>query len=351
MNTNNQNPQGAATNQADHLVNRDFARLVKQLRRILPYLAIALLAIVYTVSGVSEGLFLSDLMKKIPLHLPLALAIGGSTQLTRMLLVFFPQLNPNKPVTGYTGEIVAILMGVISIVSITKLVLANEMSIAVATSLSILMAAGVGVEIYLLKEIRFYTDMELFRNKGWWSDLQEFMVAQRDFKIMKDNLRDGQTGTAPGVRKLNPPAAQNQPGANAPQPGAGAPLPDSTPQPGVNAPNPPAANTPQPGTGAPQPNPTPQPGVNAPNPPAATPPASTPDPNEQMTPEEQAEYDRLISGYQNMNAQKATKLRKLLDDFDNGTASAPLSTPEGNGSGVRQLEFSINGHSKNGHGS
>lgn len=320
---NNQNPQGAAINQADHLVNRDFARLVKQLRRILPYLAIALLTIVYTVSGVSEGLFLSDLMKKIPLHLPLALAIGGSTQLTRMLLVFFPQLNPNKPVTGYTGEIVAILMGVISIVSITKLVLANEMSIAVATSLSILMAAGVGVEIYLLKEIRFYTDMELFRNKGWWSGLQDFMIAQRDFKIMKDNLRDGQTGTVPGVRNLNPPAAQNQPGANAPQPGAGAPLPDSMPQPGVNVPNSPAA----------------------------TPPAYAPDPNEQMTPEEQAEYDRLISGYQNMNAQKATKLRKLLDDFDNGTASAPLSNQEGNGSGVRQLEFSINGHSKNGHGS
>jgi hypothetical protein len=291
MNTNpNPDPQ-----MDQHVVNRDFARLVKQMRRVLPYLALGLLIVVYATCAATEGLFLSGLMAGIPFHLQLSLAIGSSIQMTRGLLVFFPQLNPNKPMIGYTGEIVAIIMGGISIVSITKLVLANDMNLAVATSLSILMAAGVGVEIYLLKEIKFYTDMELYLSKGWWNKTMSLFRARKDFKIFQDNLRDERQGSSATLP--DPAAAGGSPA-----------LPDPQQVP------------------APQPNAT-----------------STPDANldDQMTPEEQAEYNRMLEYLQRNPS--ATKLRQRLAEFDD-TPTLPL----GNGSGARRVELSLNGHSRNG---
>lgn len=293
-----------------HVVNRDFARLVKQMRRVLPYLALGLLIVVYATCAATEGLFLSGLMAGIPFHLQLSLAIGSSIQMTRGLLVFFPQLNPNKPMIGYTGEIVAIIMGGISIVSITKLVLANDMNLAVATSLSILMAAGVGVEIYLLKEIKFYTDMELYLSKGWWNKTMSLFRARKDFKIFQDNLRDERQSS----------------GATLPDPAtAGSPaLPDPQQAP---------APAPLPNAGTPDPQQAPAPLPNA----------GTPDTNldDQMTPEEQAEYNRMLDYLQRNPS--ATKLRQRLAEFDD-TPTLPV----GNGSGARRVELSLNGHSRNG---
>lgn len=294
MNTNsNPNPDPQMD---QHVVNRDFARLVKQMRRVLPYLALGLLIVVYATCAATEALFLSGLMIGIPFSFQLSLAIGSSIQATRGLLVFFPQLNPNKPMTGYTGEIVAILMGTISIVSINKLVMANNMDIAVGVSLSILMAAGVGVEIYLLKEIKFYNDMELYLHKGWWNKTMSLLRARKDFKIFQDNLRDERNS---GSATLPDPATAGS---------AASPDPQQAPAP------------------APQPNPT-----------------STPDANldDQMTPEEQAEYNRMLE-YLHRNP-SATKLRQRLAEFDD-TPTLPL----GNGSGARRVELSLNGHSRNG---
>jgi hypothetical protein len=52
------------------------------------------------------------------------------------------------------------------------------------------MAAGVGIELYLLKEIKFATELELFNNKAYWSELQSFYKARKDFKLYLERVKD-----------------------------------------------------------------------------------------------------------------------------------------------------------------
>lgn len=171
--------------------NRSFVQLIKALRRILPMLAAGILITVYVVSAIVTGQLLSKLMDDaIAGALWLGLSIGFGIQITRGALVFFPQLNPNRPIFGYWGEFIAAIMFVISVASVVGLTGANNLHAAVAFELSVLMAAGMGVEIFLLKEVRFYTEMELFRNKRWWQELQDHMRGRRDFKRFRDRLQD-----------------------------------------------------------------------------------------------------------------------------------------------------------------
>jgi len=189
-------------NQGGPVVNRDFARLVQSVRQILPYLAVFLLIGVYITCAVTSGLFLGNLMTSIRFGGIISLSIGFAIQLTRGLLVFFPQLNPNRPVFNNVGEFVATLMGIVSIAEIVSLASASALHPAVAVSMSILMAAGVGVEIYLLQQIRFYTEMELYRNSAWWAQLQEFYRARRKFKSFVDNLEE--EFSQPAAQSHNP---------------------------------------------------------------------------------------------------------------------------------------------------
>jgi hypothetical protein len=171
--------------------NKSFARMVTSIRKVLPQLAAALLATVYIVSAISTGQLLAKLIgNNMAGAFWVGLAIGFGIQMTRGLLVFFPQLNPNRPTFGYWGEAVAIIMGVISIGEVVSLVGATHLHPAVAFSISVLMAAGMGIEIYLLKEVRFYTEMELFRNAKWWDQLQNYYRARRDFKKFLDKLQE-----------------------------------------------------------------------------------------------------------------------------------------------------------------
>lgn len=164
--------------------------MIRIIRRIMPGLAALLLIGVYTVSAVAGGMFLARLMAALPGGIALAYAIGAAIQMTRASLVFFSQLNPTRPSFGYTGEVVAILMGVISIAEILSLVSAAGLAQPVAISLSILMAAGVGVELYLLREIKFSTEMELYSDRSHWGELRSFYQARRDFRLFMDRLAD-----------------------------------------------------------------------------------------------------------------------------------------------------------------
>lgn len=170
--------------------NKDFQRMIRAIRKALPILATVLLIGVYTVSAIAGGLFLSTLMKDLAGGIALAYAIGAAIQATRATLVFFPQLNPSRPSFSRTGEIIAISMGVISIAEIISLTTASGMSAPVAASLSILMLAGVGVELFLLREIRFATEIELYNDAGHWNNLQEFYKARKTFKARLDALQD-----------------------------------------------------------------------------------------------------------------------------------------------------------------
>lgn len=170
--------------------NRSFQRTVKQVRKIMPVLAVILLVGVYLISAITEGVFLSTLMSNVVGGAWLSFAIAGAIQATRALLVFFPQLNPNRPTFGYQGETIAIVMGLIAIGSILGLVNAVGLPTPVAVSLSILMLAGIGVEVFFLREIRFATELELFADKDHWGELQDYHQAREEFRMFLDSLKD-----------------------------------------------------------------------------------------------------------------------------------------------------------------
>ena len=170
--------------------NKSFTRLIRSIRKAMPVLATVLLVSVYVVSAIAGGMFLSSLMGGIAGGAIIAYAIAGATQATRATLVFFSQLNPSRPTFSLWGEIIAVVMGIISIYEILSLVAASGLPQPVAISLSILMAAGVGVELFLLREIKFATSLELFSNREQWADLQEFYQGRREFKQFLEKLKD-----------------------------------------------------------------------------------------------------------------------------------------------------------------
>ena len=170
--------------------NKSFARLIRTIRKVMPILATVLLISVYVVSAIAGGMFLSSLMGAMTGGAVVAYAIASATQATRATLVFFSQLNPSRPSFSIWGEVIAVLMGALSIYEILSLVNASGLPQPVAISLSILMAAGVGVELFLLREIKFATSLELFSNREQWADLKEFYKGKREFKKFLDDLKD-----------------------------------------------------------------------------------------------------------------------------------------------------------------
>ncbi len=180
--------------------NAQFIRMIQSIRKAMPGLAGVLLVAVYLVSAIAGGMFLSTLLATIKGGTALAFAIGFSIQFTRATLVFFPQLNPSRPAFGYAGEAIAVIMGIISIAEILSLVSASGLPYPVAVSLSILMLAGIGVEIFLLREIRFATEISLYGNRQWWAELQQFYRARESFRRELETLRNEAAGIqSPGA--------------------------------------------------------------------------------------------------------------------------------------------------------
>lgn len=186
-------------------------RMVLHLRRIMPALAGILLIAVYGVSALAGGMFLAHLMKAFAGGVWLAYAIGTAIQATRATLVFFPQLNPTRPIFGHTGEVIAVLMGLISIGEILSLTKVSGMPYPVGISLSILMLAGIGVELFLLREIRHLTEMQLFSNRAHWQELKDYYQARAQFKSELEDIRNQSAGISAAHRSGHqvPPIHQN----------------------------------------------------------------------------------------------------------------------------------------------
>ena len=185
--------------------NAKFRALVGELRRIMPTTAAALLILVYAISAIAAGLFLSSptLLGKVTGGPVLAFFIGTAIQAVRATLVFFSQLNPARPITGHQGEVIAGIMGVISIYEIYHLATAAGMQYPVVLSLSILMLAGIGIEIFLLRELKFFTEMQLFDKPEYWQKIEKYYQAKADYTARMDALSRGERIT----RKATAPTA------------------------------------------------------------------------------------------------------------------------------------------------
>ena len=173
--------------------NQDFQRMITKVRKWMPYIAVSVLVFVYAVSAGAAGLFLANLMSHLSYGFTLGISIGVAIQITRGTIVFFRQLNPSRPSYSYSGEMVAIAMGVISIFEIYKLSSAMDLPMPVAISLSILMIMGILVEVYLLGEMKFSTGIELMGDKQALNKLYDYYNSNAQMKAYLDSLSDIET--------------------------------------------------------------------------------------------------------------------------------------------------------------
>ncbi|NET37014.1 MAG: hypothetical protein F6K19_34155 [Cyanothece sp. SIO1E1] len=170
------------------LVNRDFERAVKQLRRILPKLSFGLLIGTYLVSALIMGIFHSQNAPHLGFQVaaflvPLAIQAGRGT------LVFFFQLNPARIQSRFSmGIIAATILLALSLWEAWLVMSSYGLSWTV--SVSTLMLIGWVIEIMILKETMFATQMQLYQNKDQWKQLHQFYVARNDFEQFMDDLYD-----------------------------------------------------------------------------------------------------------------------------------------------------------------
>lgn len=170
--------------------NRSFQTMITGLRRAMPWIAACMLIAVYIVSAVAQGMLLQTLMQSLAIGSIMAYCISFAIQLTRATLVFFPQLNPNRPSFSYAGETIAIIMGIVAIGEIIGLVFASTLALPVAISLAVLMAMGIAVEIYLLKEVRHSTEAELMNNPAAVQNVYDFHRNRAELKAKLEEIQD-----------------------------------------------------------------------------------------------------------------------------------------------------------------
>lgn len=172
------------------LVNQDFERAVKQMRRFLPMLSFGLLIGTYLVSALIMGIFHAQNAPNIGFTIaaflvPLAIQAGRGT------LVFFFQLNPARIQSRFS-------FGIIAATTLLLLSLCEAFFVmwpygpSWTISVSTLMLIGWVIEIMILRETTFATQMELYQNQAQWQELKNFYIARNEFEQFVKNLPNRQ---------------------------------------------------------------------------------------------------------------------------------------------------------------
>jgi hypothetical protein len=162
------------------LLNDDFGRSIKKLRAILPKFSFGLLIATYLISALIMGIFHVQNAPNIGFMIaafliPLAIQAGRGT------LVFFFQLNPARIQEKYSfGLIAATALLILSLVE--AIFVMYPYGISWVISVSTLMLIGWIIEIMILKETVFATQIELFRNKDNWNEVKSFYIAQKELR-------------------------------------------------------------------------------------------------------------------------------------------------------------------------
>lgn len=184
------------------LVNKDFERAVKQLRRILPKLSFTLLIGTYLISALIMGLFHAQSAES-PGFFVAAFAVPMAIQAGRGTLVFFFQLNPARIQSRYgMGMVSATLLLFISLYE--AYLVMEPYGLAWTVSVSTLMLIGYIIEVMIMKETMFATKMELYENRDQWEELKNYYVAQKEFEQFMDDLYEGKVPSsqkAPSEKK------------------------------------------------------------------------------------------------------------------------------------------------------
>ena len=162
------------------MVNIDFIQSIKKLRSILPKLSFGLLIATYLISAVIMGIFHAQNAPSIGFMIaaflvPLAIQTGRGT------LVFFFQLNPARIQSKYSFGIIA-ATGLLVLSLVEAYLVLTPFGYSWILSVSTLMLIGWIIEIMILKETVFATQMELFKDKNAWREVKEFYVARNELQ-------------------------------------------------------------------------------------------------------------------------------------------------------------------------
>ncbi len=115
--------------------------------------------------------------------MPLAIQAGRGT------LVFFFQLNPAHLQSRFSfGIIAATVLLLLSLCEALFVMLPYGISWTI--SVSTLMLIGWVIEIMILRETTFATQMELYQNQAQWQELKNFYVARNEFEQFIKALPD-----------------------------------------------------------------------------------------------------------------------------------------------------------------
>ena len=160
------------------LINDDFSRSVKRLRSILPKLSFGLLIATYLISAIIMGIFHAQNAPNIGFIIaaflvPLAIQTGRGT------LVFFFQLNPAHIQGRFSFGIIAATVLLLLSIAEAFLVL-YPYGISWVVSVCTLMLIGWVIEIMILRETIFSTQMELFQDQERWQQVRQFYTAKND---------------------------------------------------------------------------------------------------------------------------------------------------------------------------
>lgn len=185
------------------LINDDFHKSIRSLRAILPRLSFTLLVSTYIISAIIMGIFHAQKATNTgfivaAFLIPLAIQAGRGT------LVFFFQLNPAH-IQGRLsfGLIAATALLILSLVE-AYLVMAPY-GLSWIISVSTLMIIGWVIEIMILKETIFATQIELFQNKERWQEVKGFYIAQTELQKFIEDLNNGKISSLPEpVKEIEP---------------------------------------------------------------------------------------------------------------------------------------------------
>jgi hypothetical protein len=119
---------------------------------------------------------------------PLAIQAG------RGALVFFFQLNPAH-IQGKLsfGVIAATALLILSLVE--AYLVMSPYGLSWVISVSTLMVIGWVIEIMILKETIFATQVELFQNKEQWQEVKDFYIARAELQQFIQDLNNGKIST------------------------------------------------------------------------------------------------------------------------------------------------------------
>jgi len=170
--------------------NREFRRILRLMRRVLPAVSWLTWGGVYFVSGLLHSSLIFSLLGDIPNRGLIAFGMGFSIQLSRAIIIFFRQNNPTTPDFSATGEIVAFVFGFISIGEIIYLINAGTINPALGITAAVLMGAGVLVEIMLYRQIKLASELELHENPEAWDAIKDFYMNRKRLRDFLYKLED-----------------------------------------------------------------------------------------------------------------------------------------------------------------